>query len=280
MRLALIAIGGALAIGWSCTSTSFAGPTGADPDFPRSMATIATTTVAPRIDGRVVDDEWSAASVGQGFRVSGSTRLSREFTEVRVMADGEFLYVAFVCGDSQAWRLNAQRRPTLSEFQANDRVTVEIAVEDVASAPLSFAVNALGVQLAPAVDARDWQTAAARGDFGWSAEMAIPLGIVGTRTARFGGAIDFLRYHSRTRETSQWSGNVEETSAAPTPPLLMDTPDLTTRPLDSVPTAPGVPPMPSGSPPAPATPPSVPSIPSLDSVPPIPDTVPPPDPLG
>ncbi len=267
MRLQGAAVSGAILIG-----LTFAVPSGAGAGPPIAMP---TTSVAPVVDGKVLATEWSGAAIGRGFRVSGSTRLAREFTEVRVMSDGEFLYVAFVCGDSQAWRIVAKQRPSLAAFRADDHVTVEVAADDPALARRSFSVNAIGVQLAPAVGERDWRTATAHGDFGWSAEMAIPVAALGLDPIRLDGAVEFLRHHNRTRETSQWSGADIEAPPAVELPRLVEPPALTVRPLDPTPASSTVPPMPS-APPEPTTRPSVPPMPALGSVPPMPDPVEPP----
>ena len=71
---------------------------------PRPSASATTVKVAPVIDGRLDDEAWRSATLLTGFvqREPRSGEPETERTEVRIVTDGEALYVGFWNYDREA----------------------------------------------------------------------------------------------------------------------------------------------------------------------------------
>jgi len=175
----------------------------------------------PRIDGTVGDDEWAGAAVATDFVQFEPQRgtPSPFRTEVRVFADSNFLYVAFRAWDAEP--LTAQLTQRDAALNRDDSVGVLIDTFDDRQTGYFFAVNVLGTQADYRIidDGRTtdgnwdapWQSAAQRTEWGWSAEIAVPLASIKyiAGEGRTWG-INFLRSRRRSLEMSHWAGPVEQ----------------------------------------------------------------------
>jgi hypothetical protein len=169
------------------------------------------SSAAPTIDGQLDEPMWSGAPVFDRFVLNEPTEggPGSEKTELRVVFDDDTLYFGFRNFDSQPDRINRSlgRRDT---EPASDYVVVFLSPSNDRRTAHRFYLNAGGVQ-ADSLQYDDlhmtqtwdavWRGAAARFDGGWTAELAIPLYLVG----RLDGAQaswQFLarRYIARTHE--------------------------------------------------------------------------------
>ncbi|MDD5484288.1 MAG: hypothetical protein PHP98_11680, partial [Kiritimatiellae bacterium] len=64
----------------------------------------------PAMDGRIDDEEWSAAAKSGQFVIVGQTNAASEQTEAFLMRDDKNLYVAFRCHESQIDRIKADEK--------------------------------------------------------------------------------------------------------------------------------------------------------------------------
>jgi hypothetical protein len=180
---------------------------------------VSTTTTAQQIvdtliiDGRIDDPAWRQAAVTGDFWISDQERPPSEPTEVLVLADGRNLYFAFRVYDSRRIDIRGYQTRRDAGLGFDDQVAVELDAYFNRRDISRFSVSAAGVQDDAIAGGRatkiewkgDWSAAAVQTDYGWSAEIAIPFAILNYREDDSVFGVNFLRYHNRTREWSQWA---------------------------------------------------------------------------
>ena len=174
----------------------------------------------PDIDGRVTESEWQGGARAENFlqfqpRRGDPTELP---TVVHVLYDDEFLYAGF-----QAW----DPEPPLSQMiERDDPIwnddSVQVFLDSFHDRRTGyyFMVNGLGTQADGRISddggtsdgAWDapWRSRAQRTDYGWSAEIAIPLTsiqYVAGEDVTWG--INFGRSRRRSLERTFWAGPVD-----------------------------------------------------------------------
>jgi hypothetical protein len=165
------------------------------------------------IDGRLDEEIWKNAVPTEDFWLSSEQRPPSEKTEVLVASDGQYLYFAFRCHDSRPEfiRTIKERRDTGMGY--DDSVSVKLDPFLDRRSVSTYSVNANGIQDDDFAGGRarkiewkgDWQASAARTEYGWSAEMAIPFSILNYTPETDEMGINFVRYHNRTDEWSYWA---------------------------------------------------------------------------
>lgn len=180
----------------------------------RGSTTIGAPIVeAPIIDGRIDDVAWRQAAVAIEFWISDQERTPSEPTEVLVLADGRNLYFAFRVYDSRRIDIRGYQTRRDAGLGFDDQVAVELDTYFNRRDISRFSVSAAGVQDDDIAGGRatkiewkgDWTAAAARTDYGWSAEIAIPFAILNYREDDSVFGVNVVRYHNRTREWSRWA---------------------------------------------------------------------------
>lgn len=177
--------------------------------------TVPQIKIAPAIDGKLEDSAWAAAAVADRFWISLQQRPPTEQSEVLVMADAENLYFGFRVYDRRPDAIEALQTRRDVGLGLDDRVTVLLDpfLSFSEESTSSFSVSARGTQHDEIGSGRarqlewkgDWRAASARTAYGWSAEIAIPFAILNFDAGSDRFAANFLRYHNRTRELSQWA---------------------------------------------------------------------------
>lgn len=168
--------------------------------------------LALTIDGITNEQVWFTAPVADSFDTRAGRLATGSRTEVRALSDSTHLYFAFRCYDDQPDLVSAVKTLRDGGLGIDDAVSVVIDTYRQFDTAATYSVNALGTQnnvvSGGSVDKvqwkGDWQGAAARTDYGWSAEIAIPF-----KTLRFDSnastfGVNFLRYHNRTAQSSHW----------------------------------------------------------------------------
>lgn len=175
--------------------------------------TVPFVTPRPVIDGNVDDGQWAEAASGSDFWISIQQRAPTEQTEVLVMSDDEYLYVAFRCFDNQPDQIQATKTRRDGGLGNDDRVEIELDAFRNFRTISTYSVNLNGTQSDSFSGGRarkiewkgDWHAAASRTAYGWSAEFAIPFKILNYQLDSDTFGVNFLRYHNRTDELSRWA---------------------------------------------------------------------------
>jgi hypothetical protein len=147
---------------------------GAQPELIAKLADI----VPPIIDGQVKDEPvWEIA--GLHTRLTGCQEgKPAQTTQIAVVFNDDFLYVAFVCTESDPARLVAPWQARDAEMVGQDAVEVALWPTPEAQEPYRFLINARGcltdsLGADRAFNARA-TAAAATWEGGWSAELRVP----------------------------------------------------------------------------------------------------------
>ncbi len=175
---------------------------------------------APVIDGVLDSDEWAGAALASNFIQFEPRRgaFATQRTEVLVLQDDVALYVAYRVWDSQEPTAQVTRRD--AQLTSDDMVGFTLDTFRDRQTAYLFMTNLLGTQQDARVadDGRtidnawdaEWESAAARTDFGWTAEFAIPFSSLRYQAGenRVWG-INFGRTIRRSLEFSFWAGPLD-----------------------------------------------------------------------
>ncbi len=181
---------------------------------------IAVAEDAPTIDGVIGSDEWQVGAVATDFLQMEPRQgdPASERTEVMVMQDQGAIYVAFRVFDSGEPVGQITRRD--ANITSDDAVGFLLDTYRDRQTGYSFLTNLLGTQqdLRIADDGRtvdlawdgEWESAATRTDYGWSAEFAIPFSTLRYEPGEDRAwGINFVRTIRRNLEISLWAGPVD-----------------------------------------------------------------------
>jgi hypothetical protein len=182
----------------------------------------ARAETPPQIDGAIGAEEWASAAVAGDF-IQYEPRwgeLSAFRTEALVMHDDQHIYIAFRAFDPSPPAAQLTRRD--ADLVNDDAVIVLLDTHNDRRSGYYFLTNALGTQTDGRIadDGRtvddtwdaSWLSAAQRTDFGWTAELSIPLRSMQYRagTDRTWG-LNLGRSRPRNLELSFWAGPLETT---------------------------------------------------------------------
>ncbi|MCX7906694.1 MAG: carbohydrate binding family 9 domain-containing protein [Bacteroidetes bacterium] len=185
------------------------------------------------LDGRIQEAAWEGVQPLTGFRQNNPQDGAEptERTELRVGFDERYLYVAFVCFDSEPEAIIANALERDAELNQDDHVTIVLDTYLTRLSGLGFSTNPNGVRRDFAIfnDAAEripldpnwntfWDVATARGDWGWSAEFRIPLsslryqvqngqarmGFIASRMIRRKSELALLPHIGREFRNAQW----------------------------------------------------------------------------
>jgi len=199
----------------------------------RPSAAITHIETAPILDGEVLNDPvWqSIATLGELTQTQPSSgRQASEKTEIRITYDATTFYLSVVCYDSKPDRLVVSDARRDADLNNTDAFLFIIDTYNDKQNGFVFGTNSIGVQYDAQVDNEgqgnfntnrqqggtiggfnlnwdgSWEVKTLVGDFGWSAEFAIPL-----KTIRFNSGDDqtwganFRRNIRKTNEIAYWA---------------------------------------------------------------------------
>jgi hypothetical protein len=179
----------------------------------------SAAATAPEIDGALNEPIWQTAAAGDGFtqREPKEGQPASEKTEVRVLYDNVNLYFGFRCHDREPDKIVAKQMRNDADLDADDNVTVLIDTYHDLRNGFLFQTNPLGARFDAQVtdEGRNvnedwncvWEAKARVTDFGWEAEMRIPLNQLRYPAARQTPVwgINFRRDIRRKNEDTYWA---------------------------------------------------------------------------
>ena len=199
----------------------------------RPITQAHTLSAQPTIDGDVINDEaWqSIPSFGELTQVQPKAgQGASEKTEIRIGYDASTFYVAVICHDSSPEAIVVTDARRDGNLDATDAFLMILDTYHDGQNGFVFGTNSVGTQYDAQVDNEgqgnfnnnrqqggtiggfninwdaSWEVAAKVGDYGWSAEFAIPF-----KTIRFAPGenktwgINFQRNIQKTNETAYWA---------------------------------------------------------------------------
>jgi len=175
---------------------------------------------APTIDGVIGDVEWRDAALATDF-IQFEPRLGEPAdlrTEALVLHDSAHVYVAFRVYDPGRPAAQLTRRD--ADLLQDDAVVLLLDTHHDRQSAYFFMTNLLGTQTDGRVanDGRTvdrvwdaaWQAAASPTEYGWSAEISIPLTSIKYAAGEDRSwGINFGRTHRRTLAVSYWAGPLD-----------------------------------------------------------------------
>lgn len=184
-------------------------------EFPTATATQRTTEI--RIDGRLDEQEWAAATRISGFTAGEPVEgvPPEHQTEVFLLYDESAIYIGARMYDSEPNTIY-QQLTRRDELENADYFEVSLDSNLDRRTAYTFRISAAGVQedLLRFDDTRSdrgwdavWQSAASIDGEGWTAELRIPLSQLrytpGAGAQSWGA--NFSRYRNRNAERSYWA---------------------------------------------------------------------------
>ena len=203
-----------------------------DNHFISNQLETVSVSEAPVVDGNVLDDPvWEIAPVVTSFtqQTPDEGESISEKTEVRVMYSSEALYVAVVCFDSEPERIVVSDTRRDASLKDSDSFRFILDTFHDKQNGYIFGTNPAGIEYDAQVNKEGqggfntgrqsvgaggafnlnwdavWEVQTVVGDFGWSAEFAIPF-----KTLRFKEieeqqwGINFERVIARKQEDAYW----------------------------------------------------------------------------
>lgn len=215
-------------------STAFSQISGTNPNvMERPQAQAIQLSTAPVIDGEVINDEvWQQYPAFDGLKQIRpySGQPASEKTDIRIGYTETTLYVSVVCYDSEPDKLVVSDARRDASLDGTDSFQFIIDTYHDRQNGFVFGTNSLGVEYDGQVDNEgqgnfnsnrqqggtiggfnlnwdaSWEVKSQVGDYGWSAEFAIPL-----RTIRFASGenkvwgLNIQRNIRKTNEVAYWA---------------------------------------------------------------------------
>jgi len=227
IRPAVLFLGGLLAIArpavsaWTApevAAPAAAAPDPADPEREPARISITVGRAAGpiRLDGRLDEPGWAAAGViGDLVQQSPTPGGPSPYrTEVRLLTDGETLYIGVTCADPDPAAIAIHTMQRDAEMEGDDTVTLVFDTFGDQRTGYYFRLNAAAARYDGLIADQEnvsadwdgiWDAATHVDAAGWTLEIAIPA-----LTLRFKPAADWgfniERYIARDRTTLRWTG--------------------------------------------------------------------------
>jgi hypothetical protein len=178
--------------------------------------TAARISTPPRIDGRIEPGEWEAAAppirLTQQEPDAGAP--PTEETEIRVLRDGESIYIAVRCFDKEPRKIAVSTKARDGDIDDDDYVSLLLDTFLDRRSGYVFEINPAGAKRDGLAKAGDvdyswdgiWDGRASRDPEGWSAEFRIPTKTIAFKPDQSDWGFNAQRVVRRKRENDRWSG--------------------------------------------------------------------------
>jgi hypothetical protein len=180
---------------------------------PQSINVIGIDGASIRVDGRLDDAAWTAATALTLTQQSPHPGAPSPYTTtLRVVADRSNLYFGFTCTDPEPDRIAIHTMQRDGDMEGDDSVAIVLDTFGDGRTAYLFRVNAAGARADGLIADRNlsldwdgvWDARVERTE-GWSAEIVVPA-----TTLRFASnstwGFNAERYVARERQTLRWSG--------------------------------------------------------------------------
>lgn len=189
----------------------------------RRFADVSVITSPLAIDGQLDEETWASAPViGELVQQQPATgQAPSERTEVKLLRDGDYLYVGVMALDSEPHRVIGTTMARDGSLTADDRIEIVLDTYRDRRNAFYFATNPSGALVDGLVFANGglntdwdaiWQVRAQRNDAGWVAEFAIPFKSLSFPVGRDNWGFNISRTIYRKQEEARWTGARLETA--------------------------------------------------------------------
>jgi hypothetical protein len=178
----------------------------------RLVIAVTAPEAPPVIDGKLDDACWQKAGPYDSFYCPDWNGTPPEKTQAYITADAKALYVAVRCEDKSPDDIVANETRRNGDVWNEDNVDVFVDPAGQRKDFYDFRVTARGTQRedipggsASKIEWRgDWNAAAVRTDYGWSAELAIPYSILRFPPGQSTFNLGIQRQFGRERVSAVW----------------------------------------------------------------------------
>ena len=182
---------------------------------PATALYLITDQTAPVIDGELDEAVWATAPLIDDFhQIRPEDRgVPSEKTEVQIARNDTYIYVAFRAHDSEISSLSAKGLIQGQTFFSDDRLAVYIDTFNDRRNAYFFQINGNGIRRDALIGndyfIDDWSTVwyaeTKVHDWGWTAEIAIPIKSISFNPNAENWGLNFGRVHPRRGEEMAWS---------------------------------------------------------------------------
>ena len=222
IRPALVLLGGLLATGQpavpavAAPAVAASEPAGPEREPARNSVSMGRATGPIRLDGRLDEPDWAAAGViGELVQQSPTPGGPSPYrTEVRLLTDGETIYIGVSCADPDPAAIAIHTMQRDAGMEGDDTVTFAFDTFGDQRTGYYFRLNAAAARYDGLIADQEnvsadwdgiWDASTHIDAAGWTLEIAIPA-----LTLRFKPAADWgfniERYIARDRTTLRWTG--------------------------------------------------------------------------
>jgi Domain of unknown function (DUF5916)/Carbohydrate family 9 binding domain-like len=178
---------------------------------------VARVTSAITLDGVLDEPAWqNAATIGDLVQHEPHAgQPPSEKTEVRLLHDGDYLYVGVICHDSEPAGIIGTQMARDAPLGDDDRIEIVLDTFRDRRNAFYFATNPAGALVDGLVIENGglnlhwdaiWEVRSRRSATGWSAEFAIPFKSLRFRDGQSGWGFNFSRTIKRKIEEDRWTG--------------------------------------------------------------------------
>lgn len=189
-------------------------------DAARYRAVATRTDTPPEIDGVIGEAEWGAAEAFDDFTQVNPREGDpvTERTEVRILYDDDFLYIAVNCFDSEPEKIRTTVKARDGEFSFDDFLSISIDSYDSKRNGFLFETNPLGARRDALIENnRDlafdwdgiWYAAGTTDERGWHVELAIPFKTLSFKADAERWGFNIQRIIRRKLETVRWASPLQ-----------------------------------------------------------------------
>ncbi len=195
-------------------------PTTHASEVPTPTVRAALAEHPPEIDGRILEGEWAGAGRIEGLRqkIPVAYGEASERTEVFVLYDADFLYIAVRAHERDPSRIIATKMVRDGDMASDDRIAISLDTFLDRRNGYHFEINPLGNKRDGLIENGDesfewdgiWYADARIDHEGWAVEVAIPFQTLSIADDRSTWGMQIVRHTKRNGEEDRWASPTPE----------------------------------------------------------------------